>query len=127
MTQQQQTQKDFKRFNQSLNNNFKIIDTLGVPHPYMITEKHLEHNDSMYLGKEQIDKMELDHGSMCGFKCGLSYAEHKQALLVECKKNMKTKKGFLNRELKKYLLSIKDQATKEKFEGFAFLDKSDKK
>ena len=64
------------------------------PHPYCITEKHLKYNNSMYLGSEQIRRMEKKHGCMCGMytdgngrwsnkrtkkynrKCNIPYDEH---------------------------------------------------
>jgi len=40
---------------------FSVIDTIGVPHSYCIGPAHLEYNDSIYLGKEQIIRMEKEH------------------------------------------------------------------
>lgn len=128
-----------KKYGSSSKDNFKVIDTIGVPHPYCISNKHLEFNDSMYLGKEQIERMEKEHPDqvMCDIckkannKNGdqiLKFSEHKQALLVQCKQDMtvgkpdKDGKVKANPELHKYLLSIKDKATKDHYEGFTFLD-----
>lgn len=121
--------KDFKQYGSSSNNNFKVVDTIGVPHPYCISPKHLQYNDSMYLGSEQIIKMEKDHDNVrCDICLNnhdhdkiLLFEEHKQALLVECKADIKN-----NDDLKEYLLSIKDLADKNNFVGFAFLDKRKK-
>lgn len=111
-------------FGASSKRNFEIIDIIGVPHPYCITSKHLQYNTSMYLGKEQIEDMEKTHGKMCGvFGCNLLYNEHKQALLVSCKADLKDKDGNINKELHKYLLKCKPLAVEHKFEGFAFLDR----
>lgn len=115
----------YDQYGKSENNNFKIVDTIGVPHPYCISNKHLQYNDSMYLGKEEIIKMETEHDQVRCDICLkndndkiLLFEEHKQALLVECKAEIKD-----NEELRKYLLSIKDLTEKNGFVGFAFLDK----
>lgn len=124
-----------KKFGKSKQENFSIKDTIPIPHPYMITPKHLEFNDSMYLGKEQIDKMESKHGSLCGQRiktgfhtetCNLKYEEHKQGLLILCEKPMsdpKDKNKF-NKELHSYLLEIKENLDLKKYDGFGFVDKN---
>jgi len=139
LEKQKERKKFLKMFGESTKGNFKIIDTIGTPHPYCIAPCHLEFNDSMYLGSDQIRQMEKDHPDkvMCDI-CKrayrknqidkiLSYDEHKQSLVVECLKPMgkKTEKNLkLNPELKKFLLSIKAKAEKKKFDGFAFVDKN---
>ena len=35
------------------------------PHPYVIGSKHLNQNESRYLTKEGIRRMEASHGPMC--------------------------------------------------------------
>lgn len=98
---------------------FEAVDTIGVPHPYWITDKHVAHAaDHFYgiLGKEAIIGAERV-GAVCDIcKANgefLSFEQHKQALLIKCKKEDKE-------ALHKYLLSIKDQAVADKFAGFAF-------
>lgn len=129
MTDKKTERKFLRLFGQSEQKNFKIIDTIGVPHPYCIAPVHLEYNDSMYLGSEQIIKMEKEHPKkvMCDI-CKhnksdkiLSYEEHKQALLVKCLKDFHKDKE-LNKELKDWLLSIKNKCEKKKYAGFAFLE-----
>ena len=116
--------KKYKKYGMSDKKRYRVVGEVGVPHPYMITEKHLAYNQNeMYLGKEQIERMEKEHGSMCGFKCGLLNDEHQVALLVECKAEIRTKTGRMNRELQAYLNAIKTKTEKNGYAGFAFLDK----
>ena len=116
--------KKFKGvYGKSKENNFKVIDTIGVPHSYGISAEHLKFNEGMYLNIEQAESK----GAVC-FICKrlnktkgneiLSYKEHKQVLLIECKKEIKDDK-----EIKDYLLKIKDKATKNNYVGFCFLNK----
>lgn len=113
-------------YGKSKDGNFYVKDTIGVPHPYCITPKHLEFNEGMYLDIEQAE--EKSNGKACCDICRnlknerkqdkiLTFAEHKQALLIACKKDIKD-----NSELKEYLLSIKDKTEKKGYVGFAFLD-----
>lgn len=100
---------------------FRIKDTIGVPHPYCITPKHVgfaADNFGGMLDKDAIIQAEK-HGAKCGICKGkLSYEEHKQALLVEVKDKRELKEIP---ELKDYLLSIREQAVKDGFKGFAFI------
>ena len=83
----------FKKYGKSKNGNFEVLDKIGVPHPYCITPKHLEYNDSMYLDIEGAEAKgavsdickkinSKDYGRPI-----LTYGEHEQALLVSCLKN----------------------------------------
>ena len=117
---------EIKGYGKSKQGNFKVIDTIGIPHTYCITPEHLL-PDEMYL---DIPKAEIENNAVCDIcknlvKEGkqnkiLTYEEHEKALLVECK--IKLNQGEENKELKKYLLSIKVKAEKKGFVGFAFLD-----
>jgi len=121
-----QIEDKLKKYNKSKEGNFEVIDTIGVPHPYCLTPKHVAvASDEFFgmLGEEAIRKAE-EEGAICDIckkinrKDGsniLSYDEHKTALLVNCKKEIKD-----NEELHQYLLSIKEMAIKDNFEGFAF-------
>ena len=116
--------RKYRKYGTSKKQNFRIVSEVGVPHPYMVTEKHLEYNqDQMYLGKTQIEDMEKEHGNMCGFNCNMPWSEHKIALMVECKVDIHTKTGKMNRELQAFLKSIRDKTEKNGYAGFAFLDK----
>ena len=122
---EQKEKKKFKNYGKSKKGNFYVKDSIGVPHPYCITPKHLT-GESMFLGKAEIKHAEEEHGAVCDIcrvnvKAGkqdkiLSIDEHEQALLIGCKMEIKD-----NKELQEYLLSIKDKATKKGFVGFAFL------
>jgi len=98
--------------------NFRVKDTIGVPHPYCITPGHVAYASDNWggmLSKECIVEAENKGKARCGVRnCNLSYEEHKQALLVECDIED-------NEKLKEYLLSIKDQADQEGYIGFAFI------
>lgn len=100
------------------------IKDIVVPHPYMITPKHLEYSEGMYLDVEGAEKK----GAVCGIcrrrhkKFGepiLSYSEHKQerTLFIEVPKNDNLNKveGLHN-----YLLKIKPTCEKLGITGFAF-------
>lgn len=114
-------EKLMKRYGKSKDGHFKVIDTIGVPHTYMIGTKHITKSTGMYLDIEEAEKK----GAVC-ITCKqlvakgkqgriLSYAEHEQALLIGCVVDIKD-----NEELKKYLLSIKIKCEKDKYAGFAF-------
>ena len=86
------------------NELYEVVDTIGVPHPYMITGKHVgEASDHFFgrLGEEAIRSAEKK-GITCGMRhCNLSYDEHKQALVVrvKCGGELKDAPG-----LKEYLM-----------------------
>ena len=105
--------------------NFSIIDTIGVPHPYCITSKHLQYSTGMYLDIPGAE----EKGAVCDICLKnqrrnhipiLSYAEHEQALLVSCKVDIKDDGSPVPEELKTWLISIRDQATENGYVGFAF-------
>ena len=100
------------------------VEELFVPHPYMITPKHLEYSEGMYLDIEGAEKK----GAVCDIcrvrqkKFGepiLSYSEHKKEntlfIQVPQNKDLNAVKG-----LHKYLLKIKPIAEKLGITGFAF-------
>jgi len=100
----------------SENGNFKVVDTIGVPHPYCITPRHLHYCDSVILNKESIERAE-ERGARCGMKnCNLFYSEHKEALLISCKIAFETD----NKEINNFLLSNKKEAEANGYDGFAF-------
>jgi len=124
-----ETEELQKKYGQSKQGNFIPIDTIGVPHPYCITPKHLT-GDHMYLGAPEIREAEQKHGAVCDIcrkqlNAGqiqkiLTYDEHKQAILISCKKDLKNKDGKVSKELHTFLLAIKELAQADGFEGFAF-------
>lgn len=108
---------------QSEKGNFKIIDKIGVPHPYCITPKHVAYAADNWGGVLSTDAIRdaERHGARCDICCRagkiLTVDAHKQALLVECKIDIKP----VPDELQAWLLSIKEEATKNGYAGFAFI------
>lgn len=115
---------DFKKYGESANGNYRVKDSIGVPHPYMIGARHVGHaadNFGGRLGKEAIESAEEQGIKCCVCKGELSYAEHEQALLVESDKDHKGHET-LQAELQTWLKSICDMATSDGYAGFAFLE-----
>jgi hypothetical protein len=102
---------------------FYVKDTIGVPHPYCITPKHVEIAADQFcgmLGKTAMEAAEKQ-GARCGVRgCNLSWDKHEQALLIGCKKDIKENEETL----RTWLLSIKDETEKNGYAGFAFLDET---
>lgn len=103
-------------------NNFSIIDTIGVPHPYCIGARHVSFASDNYngmLGKDAIEAGEAQ-GITCAMRgCNLSYSEHEQVILIECNAPLHIE-GETNKELHAYLLGLKEITEKAGFAGFAF-------
>ena len=104
---------------------FEVVDTIGVPHPFMIGSKHVFYASDKHsgvLGKEAILGLEKKLGRpSCELRgCTLSYEQHEQALLVRCK----TKDPELTQA---YLKSIVALCEKEGFAGFTLLDGTEQK
>ena len=110
---------------ESTQGNFKVVDTIGVPHTYCIGELHMKYNDTMVIDGDTIKVSEIK-GAYC-YICKplyeqgkipkiLSYDEHKQGLLIECK----TEINPMPQELQDYLKTIKDECEKNGYVGFAF-------
>jgi hypothetical protein len=104
---------------------FEIIDTIGVPHPFCITDKHVAHASYKFggiLGESAIKDLEkITFRPSCGVKgCQLKYHEHKQALLIEVDDDRD-----LNDipELNEYLLECKPICESDGYVGFAFKQK----
>jgi len=121
-----------KEYGKSKNGNFEVIDTIGVPHSYCITPKHML-PDHMFMNAETIKEAEETNGAVCDIcrkinkkdysKPILKYDEHKQALLVACYVDIEEAK----QELTDYLFSNKERAIKDGYEGFAFMKKKKRK
>jgi len=113
----------------------EVININHKPHPYCITSKHLKYNDSMYLGGEQIKRMEKKHGCMCGMytdgngkwangrkgdckiKCNIPYEEHTADRVIVMKFFVKPDR--LSFEIPKELISSIEQL---KINGFVPVD-----
>jgi len=119
----------FKNYEKSKLGNFYVVSSIGIPHPYCITPKHLIKGE-MYLNIEAAEKQ----GAVCN-TCRhlvrekkqdriLTYKEHKQGLLICCEIDPKT-----SEELKEYLndLVASEPTIKKEYEGFAFIDSFSKK
>ena len=105
------------------NNRFRIKDSIGVPHLYCITSElvcYAAENHNGILDEKSIKDAE-NSGLRCGMKeCHLKYEEHEQVLLVEINDNRELKDVP---GLQKYLQSCKALAERDKFAGFAFIQK----
>lgn len=121
-----------ERYGKSEAGNFYVVGRIGVPHPYMIGAKHVVHAADHFggmLGTAAIESCER-HGICCEIcKGDLAFADHKQALLIECLEHVtvgepdpETDKVQTNPELHAYLLRIMPMAEEDKYEGFSFLD-----
>jgi hypothetical protein len=104
--------------------NMKVIDTIGVPHPYVITPNHVVHaadHFSGILGKEAIEAAERS-GVKCGWKgCKLPFEGHEQAVLIEVddpSEDLNKVPGIFA-----FIEKCKPLAAEDGFAGFAFRKK----
>ncbi len=115
-----------ERYGASAQGNFRVIDVIGVPHPYCIGARHVAHATDRFsgiLGEAAIRSAEMAgiHCAICKGK--LSYDQHEQAALVECKMSqdeLKASPAFTE-ELQAYLLCNKAKAEADGYAGFAFV------
>jgi hypothetical protein len=112
------------RYGKSEKGNFYVKDTIGVPHPYMITPGHVSeaarHHGGM-LGETAIESAERKR-IFCGICKGLlKFHEHETGLLIACKVDL-NKEGKIHPELNTYLKSIVDKCEEDGYAGFSFLD-----
>jgi len=118
------------RYGASEQGNFYVCDTIGVPHPYCITGKHVAHAADHFggmLGKEAIEDAERDDAT-CGVRgCTLTFAEHETALLVACRVEIKGDDGKAHPELHAYLLAVKERCEADRYAGFAFVREGDRR
>ena len=101
--------------------HFRVKDTVGVPHPYCITPKHLALCESGILDEHSIKRAE-EKGARCDICKGkLSFEEHKQALVVAVYDEHEV--GLNEIEgLGEYLESIKELTESEGYEGWCFIE-----
>ena len=86
------------KFGHSKRGNFFVSGSSGFPHPYMITEKHLDASSSAFLNIEECES----NGAKCGIRnCSMPYAEHAQGLVVYQKRHPNTHE--LRAELREYV------------------------
>ncbi|RKY95029.1 MAG: hypothetical protein DRQ01_00830 [Ignavibacteriae bacterium] len=109
---------DLTQYEQFNTEFFSVHDTIGVPHLYCISSKHVVNaadNFGGMLGDAALQDCE-SKGIYCAMQgCQLSYKEHETALVINCKNKD-------NNLLKEYLLSIKSQCKKDKYAGFVLID-----
>ena len=110
------------KYGKSVDGNFFVVDTIGVPHPYCITPSHITFAAERFSGllsKEAIIAAE-SYGAKCDICKGkFRYDQHEQALLVLCKLEIREQKE--GSELHVYLQSIADKARVDGYIGFAFV------
>lgn len=112
------------KYGSSEHGNFKVVDTIGVPHPYCIGARHVAHAADRFsgmLGEAAVESAEK-HGIMCEICKGkLTFKQHEQALLVSCEAPT-TVDGKNNPELVDFLMKCKPLCEADGFAGFAFKD-----
>jgi len=115
--------KEEKLSKYPMTSKFRMVDTIGVPHPYCITPKHLSGN-RIVLDADAIRDAERNHGAKCCICHGkLSYDQHETALLIEVKDDRDIKEVGSETgpgSLHEYLLRIKEAAVKDGYARFAF-------
>jgi hypothetical protein len=113
-----------ERYGASEHGNYYVIDTMGVPHPYVIGARHVGHAADRFggvLGDAAIRSGEMA-GIHCAMKgCKLSYDQHEKAALVCCKVEGNGADGKINAELHDYLIKVKPLAEEDHYAGFAFI------
>ena len=111
--------KQYKQYDTDL---FSVRDTIGVPHSYCIGAKHVGHASDNYhslLGTDAIKSGERK-GITCEVRnCQLTYEQHEIALAINCKSKD-------DKLLNSYLVSIIEQAEKDKYVGFVLIDCTNK-
>lgn len=101
-----------------------IIAVNYKPHPYMITDKHLERNeDSMYIGGSQIRSMERKYGPMCGFDgCNLFIDQHTYDTVM----TLKLLRNGTRDEALPILQDLSKVLSLTEVDGFVFLETDEK-
>lgn len=117
--------RDLKEYPASEQGNFRVVDTIGVPHPYCIGAKHVAIAADRFggmLGEAAIEAAEAE-GVCCGICKGkLTFKQHETALLIGCKNDLKGADNKAVPELHAYLLAIKPMCEEDGYVGFAFKD-----
>lgn len=113
------------RYGKSEQGNYEVVETIPVPHPYMVGPRHVQIAADQFGG--MLGEAALEAAEKQGVKCGickgeLSWKQHEQALLVECHAPLKGDDGKAMPELMAYLMKCKPLCEEDKFAGFAFKD-----
>lgn len=124
MLEEEKKQELQQKYGKSEKSNFRVIDTIPVPHPYCITPRHVGHAADRFgglLSPKALEDAEK-HGARCDICKGrLKFKEHETALLIECRAEIKGKDGKVDPELHAYLLRIKEMAEQDCYAGFTFM------
>lgn len=100
---------------------FRVIDTIGVPHPYCITPKHVTIASDKFngiLGEDAIRAAEKT-GARCDICKGkLPFDKHEIGVIVEVKSDGKRIQDVPG--INEYLMSIKPLLVADGFAGCAF-------
>jgi hypothetical protein len=112
------------RYGASEQDNYRVRETIPVPHPYCITPKHVQVAADQFGG--MLGVVAVKSAEKQGAKCGIckgkfAFEEHGTALLVECGRELKDAKGSAEPELHAYLLKCKPLCEADKYVGFAFV------
>lgn len=113
-----------KTYGKSEHGNYYVVGSIGTPHPYTIGAKHVAHAADRHGG--QLNTHAIESGEKIGITCRysgckLSYAEHKQGLLVRCTRELADANGEAVAELREYLMKCKPMCEADGYEGFAFI------
>ena len=132
------TDADKKSFGKSKHGNYFIEDSIGTPHPYCITEKHIT-GEFMSLGDSEIKQLESKNGCMCGMyvdnsgnyvngyrsgyhKCNVPYEEHTSDLVCF----LKLSRNGTNDEANSILKELVDNLGENYIDGFSFIETKEK-
>jgi len=118
--------KLIKIYGRSAKGNFGVIDTIGVPHPYMVGTKHVVHASDHHMGMLGKETMEVIPCEICHKT--FTDGKHETALLLECLKEPKNHTA-VGKEAEVYLKKIIKfkHFKKNKFVGVTLLDSFSKK
>jgi hypothetical protein len=115
-----------EKYGQSEGGHFRIVDSVAVPHPYVIGPSHIAAAENGILDKYSIERAEREGRAHCLHpRCQLKLHEHEKALLVECERELKNDKGEVDPELQAYIVAKKEQAEKDGYAGFSFIKARD--
>ena len=132
MSEESKRNEKVVKYGESKKGNFVAWDTIGVPHPYCITPKHLT-GEHMYLGEAEIKEAEEKHGAKCDI-CAravrerkqdkiLSFKEHEQALLIKCMVDVSKKEHKEEQEeLNQFAKGLISELEKDKIAGICLLE-----
>jgi hypothetical protein len=126
VSDEERTAKLRARYGASDGGNYRVVDTIHVPHPYCVGTAHVAHAADNFcgrLGAEAIEDAERRGIARCEACSGrLRWDQHETALLISCRREIKGSDGQATPELHAYLLRCKPLCEADGFAGFSFLD-----